>query len=222
MLEPEDRDGCAAGWTELTFKGVSGLATVTMKVNLYPTLYDKSLPSRFWQLRNYIEEIGFKNAEGIYKIVRTHIESWRTQARMSGLLWSDSFRPSRTSAVALKTPLVKCSPEFETSTALLLTILTNASQPGTSKVRTAAASSFFQAFVKRTLVCNRDSAKAVGELFQDDALELCGKNLSKGKCEHMNAVDDRLADFRRYSSDLFIFKAFLLMSSYVSVNRNCS
>ena len=124
--------------------------------------------------------------------------------------------------MALKIPLSKCSPEFETSTALLLTILTNASQPGKSKKRTAAASSFFQAFLKRTLVCNRDSEKAAGELFQDDALELCDNNLSNGKCEHMKAVDDWLADFRRYSSDMFIFKAFLNMSSYVSDNNNCS
>ena len=216
MLDADDRDGCAGSWAEITSMGVSGVKTVTMKVNYYPNLQGKPDPCRFWQLRNSLEDIGYKNAEGVYKIVKTHVDSWKQLARTSGLLWSCNFRPSRKSAVSLKTPLTKCSPRFETSTALLLVLLTKASTPGTSKARSDAASNFFQAFLKRAIVCNRAADKAACETVQDDALGMCDKNVSNGKCEHMNDICGVLELSRKHSVDFRILKALIALSSYVS------
>ena len=60
----------------------------------------------------------------------------------------------------------------------------------------------------------------VCEFVQDDALEMCGTNVSNGKCEHMQAICDWLAGFRSYAAEFRILKAFLALSSDVSDYKN--
>ena len=187
-MDEGDRDGASTYWTDLCFVSSTGSRTITMKINFYPRLQERMLPCYFWEVRRFIDAIRYKNKEGIYKIIKVHLVSWKEESRLFGLRWADHFRASTKSAVTLKITLNKCSPEFEVSNDLMLAITLRALGAGWSKQRSADTLSFATALFNRLLVCRRDAEDALDAAVADDVLHLCDDNSVDGLCTHIQDI----------------------------------
>ena len=188
-----ERDGATTHWFDVNFKGVDGLnKTTTMQVSFYPVLAERNRPAYFWELRRFVEELGYKNKQGLYKIVEYHTPSWKQEAATLGLDMTTDFRPSYTAGKAKsKRPMVECSPEFECSTQFMLGIIVRALTFNSSAARNKAAISFLNALFRRVLT----DATAIRQLgFVDgdptEVLTLCtAAPVVDGSCCHVQAAE---------------------------------
>ena len=212
----DDRDGAKSAWTEISFLGLDGYKTITVKVNVYQNLEGKSLPGRFWEVRRFVNEIGYASAEGVYKIVKLHMDSWKEESKLSGLKWSENFRPSARSAKALKVDLSKCSPEFEVSTPLMLVLMLRSLASTYSRKRAAACLSFCTAFLQRVLVSKRDAEQLIETECDADVLQLCDHETSDGRCTHIADVVNSRYQNRAQSVETRVIKFLLHLRRHVN------
>ena len=186
-----DRADVKCAWTDVKFSASGGSSSITAQVNFYPVLDERSSPAHLWEIRRFIEALGCKNVEGIYKITKVHLDAWKIEARIGGLVWSDNYRPSTKSLATLKQDLSNSSPEFEVSTALMLLIMVRTISSTYSAARSSTAASFTTCFLQRLITSQHGAEFFVGRRLDDSLLQLCDTNAAPdGHCCHIARVKE--------------------------------
>jgi hypothetical protein len=180
------RDGCKPMWAQYDHIDVRGINESTvLKVVFYPILDGLVRPAFFWELRRVLKAAAYMNAEGDYKTVACHIDSWKAWADTYGLQWRHHFRPSMKSATASGTDVDEASPEFECSTELMLIITAGqATQSRKVKVREAARS------VLTALIQSACSSPELSGALRDHKLTevdkcACADKRNNPECRHL-------------------------------------